>query len=217
VHLAGDIVGVIADVKQSSLSDATLPQFWAPFAQWPVGSFTVVMRTTGDPRSVAAAARNAVHEIDSKLPVTSERTVEEVVAASVARPRFYMTLLTVFSVVALLLSAIGVYGVIAYLVGQRKREIGIRVALGASRASVTRLVLGEGIAMVGAGIVLGVGGALALTQVMRRLLFEITPTDLPTYVTVITTLVAVALVATIVPARRAARVDPMTALRMDSA
>ncbi|MFI5312122.1 MAG: ADOP family duplicated permease [Gemmatimonadales bacterium] len=214
-QLQGDVVGVVGDVKQTSLATATLPQFYAPFDQKPVSSFSVVLHTSRDPQAVAADARSAIREIDRDLAVTQVRTLDEVLAASVAQPRFYMVLLSVFAFVALALSAIGIYGVIAYLVGQRSREIGIRIALGASAGRVVGMILREGAAMAGLGLGVGLVGALALTRLMGTLLFGVTATDPLTYVSVAAILAAVAVVASCVPAVRAARVDPALTMRTE--
>ena len=215
VRLEGDIVGVVADVKQSSLATATLPQFWVVFDQWPISDVTVVLHTARAMESVAADARRAIAELDPDLAVAHVTTLENVVTDSVAQPRFYMMLLTAFAVVAILLAAIGIYGVIAYLVGQRAREIGIRIALGASPSRVVTLVVREGAAMVAVGIGVGVVGAIALTQLMRALLFDTKATDPATYILVTLVLAIVALVASSVPALRAANVDPALAMRTD--
>ncbi|HEY2898260.1 MAG TPA: ABC transporter permease [Gemmatimonadaceae bacterium] len=215
VRLEGDIVGVTSDVKQSSLAVATRPQMWVPFAQWPAGVVTIVMHSNRDLQSVAADARRAIRELDPDLAIAHVQTLDEVVAESVAQPRFYMTLLSAFAVVAIVLASIGIYGVIAYLVGQRSREIGIRIALGASPARVVRMVVNEGVAMVAVGIGIGVVGAIALTQLMRALLFDTKSTDPMTYILVTLVLAAVALVASSVPALRAANVDPSLAMRAE--
>ena len=215
VRLEGDIVGVTSDVKQSSLAVATRPQMWVPFAQWPAGVVTIVIHSSRDLQSVAADARRAIRELDPDLAIAHVQTLDDVVAESVAQPRFYMTLLSAFAVVAIVLASIGIYGVIAYLVGQRSREIGIRIALGASPSRVVRMVVSEGVAMVGVGIGIGVVCAIALTQLMRALLFNTKSTDPMTYILVTLVLAAVALVASSVPALRAANVDPSSAMRAE--
>lgn len=214
-RVGGEIVGVVRDVKPSSLAAAARPQIYLPFAQREVSSFAVVMRATGDPAAVLRGAGQALHAIDPNLPMTDPRTMDAVVSASVAQPRFYMTLLAAFAALALVLSAIGIYGVIAYIVGQRSREIGIRIALGASARTVLAMVLREGVAMTATGLVLGIAGALALTRFMSRLLFEVTPTDPATYGTTIGVLVGVAVAASLAPAIRAAREDPTVAMRAE--
>jgi putative ABC transport system permease protein len=215
LRLEGDIVGVTTDVKQSSLAAATLPQMWFPFDQWPMSNMTVVIHSNRDLQSVAADARRAIRELDPDLAIARVMTLDDVLAESVAQPRFYMTLLSAFAVVAIVLASIGIYGVIAYLVGQRSREIGIRIALGAPPSRVVRMVVSEGVAMVAAGIAIGVAGAIALTQLMRALLFNTKSTDPMTYILVTLVLAAVALVASSVPALRAAHVDPALAMRAE--
>jgi predicted permease len=211
----GDIVGVAGDVKQSSLANVTNPQFWIPYAQRPVTSFTVVLHTTRDPQLVVTSVRHAVHDLDPDLAIAQVKTLDQVLAESVAQPRFYMTLLTAFALVALVLSAIGIYGVIAYLVGQRSREIGIRMALGAAPGNVVAMIVREGAVMIAIGLAIGIAGALALTRLMSALLFNTSSTDPITYGAVVVTLAAVALVASCVPALRAARVDPALAMRAE--
>jgi putative ABC transport system permease protein len=212
-NLEGDVIGIVGDVKQSSLAQTTLPQFWAPYDQWPLSSMNVVMHTTREPMAVVADARRVIHELDPDLAVAQVKTLDEVVAESVAQPRFYMTLLTAFAVIAILLSAIGIYGVVAYLVGQRSREIGVRIALGASRGTVVRMVVREAVIMAAAGIGVGLVGALALTRLMGALLFDLKPTDPVTYLAVTGVLGALALLASSLPALRASRIDPVLAMR----
>jgi predicted lysophospholipase L1 biosynthesis ABC-type transport system permease subunit len=213
--LEGDIVGVVADMKGSSLASATLPQFWAAYDQWPMSSMNVVLHTTRDPQAVVADARAAIKQLDADLAIDQVKTLDAVLAESVAQPRFYMVLLTAFAFVAIALSAIGIYGVVAYLVGQRSRELGIRIALGATPSRVVRLVVREGVTMVAVGIGVGLVGALAVTRLMGALLFSVKPSDPLTYVAVTTLLGVVALIASSVPASRAAHVDPATAMRSD--
>ncbi|HEY7860596.1 MAG TPA: ABC transporter permease [Gemmatimonadaceae bacterium] len=216
VPLQGDIVGIVADVKQTSLDVAPPPQFWIAYDQWPVpDDMSIVLHTTRDEQSVVADARRAIRELDPDLAIAHVATLDNVLAESVAQPRFYMMLLTAFAVVAILLASIGIYGVIAYLVGQRAREIGIRIALGASPSSVVRMVVNEGVAMVAIGIGIGIVGAIALTRLMHALLFNTTSTDPMTYALVTLVLAGVALVASSVPALRAANVDPALAMRAE--
>ncbi|MFI5232006.1 MAG: ADOP family duplicated permease [Gemmatimonadales bacterium] len=213
--LEGDIVGVVADVKGSSLAAATQPQFWAAYDQWPMSSMNVVLHTTRDPQAVVADARAAIKELDPDLAIDQVKTLDAVLAESVAQPRFYMVLLTAFALVAIALSAIGIYGVVAYLVGQRSRELGIRIALGATPSLVVRLVVREGVTMVAVGIGVGLAGALAVTRLMGALLFGVKSTDPVTYAAVTALLGVVALIASSVPASRAAHVDPAIAMRAD--
>jgi putative ABC transport system permease protein len=214
-HLEGDIVGIVKDVKQSSLAQAAEPQFWVAYAQFPMNSVNVVLHTTTDPSTVIGSASRAVHQLDAGLALAQVETLDQLVANAVAQPRFYMSLLAMFAALALVLCAIGIYGVIAYLVSQRAREIGIRIALGATSADVIALVMREGVAMVVAGLAIGLGGALALTRLMSALLFNTATSDPATYATVIATLGAVALAASCVPAVRAMRVDPALAMRAE--
>jgi len=171
------------------------------------------MHTTREPMAVVADARRIIHELDPDLAVAQVKTLDEIVAESVAQPRFYMMLLTAFAVIAILLSAIGIYGVIAYLVGQRSREIGVRIALGASRSNVVRLIVKEAVFMAAGGIGLGLLGALALARLMGALLFDLKPTDPVTYLAVTGVLGGVALLAASLPALRASRIDPALAMR----
>ena len=214
-QLEGDIVGIVGDVKQMSLAEATLPQFYAPYAQRPVSNFTVVMHGARDPQAMVADARHALHELDPDLALSRIKTLDQVVAESVAQPRFYMLLLAVFAMVAIVLSAIGIYGVIAYLVGQRAREIGIRLALGASPVTVMRMIVREGAMMAAIGAGLGLVGALVLTRSLRALLFEVAPADPVTYVLVTLVLALVALAASALPALRATKVDPALVMRSE--
>ncbi len=213
--LEGDIVGVIGDVKINSLSEVTKPQFWGAFDQWPVGNFTVVMHGTRDPDLLVSDARRIVHDIDPDLALSQVKTMDRVVADSVSQPHFYMLLLTVFAGVAIVLSAIGIYGVIAYLAEQRVREIGIRMALGASQGRVIRMIVGEGSLLAVAGVVVGVVGALALAKVLASLLFEVKPSDPVTYLFVAVLLTLVAMLASSLPAFRASRVDPARTMRTE--
>ena len=214
-NLEGDVVGIVADVKQASLATAVEPQFYAVFDQWPVASVNVVMRTASQPQMVVSAARAVVKELDPDLALANLKTLDDVVAASVAQPRFYMTLLSAFSLIALVLSSIGIYGVIADLVGQRSREIGIRVALGATPGRVMRLVVREGLTMTAIGVSTGLLGAIAMSRLMQTLLFETPTTDALTYISVTSVLTMVAVAACLVPAFRAARIDPVLAMRAD--
>lgn len=211
--MTGEIVGVIADVHFNALDTEVNPMICWPFRQFPSAFNRVMVRTAGYPLSVANAARQAVWAENPMQAVAQVQTMEEVVAGSMAQRRFYATALGVFAALALALAAVGIYGVMAYSVAQRTREIGIRMALGAQASNVLGLVLGQGMRMVLAGAALGLAGALALTRLMRRMLFGVEPTDLTTFAAVCALLLAVALLACAVPAMRAARVDPLVALR----
>jgi putative ABC transport system permease protein len=209
------IVGVVGDVNYSGLDTAPEPTVYFPFRQAADTGQYVVVRTTGDPLALATAAREIVAALDTDLPVANLRTMDEMMAASVAAPRFRTTLVAIFAAVGLLLAAIGIYGVMSYAVTERTHEIGVRAALGAGRADVLRLVLGETIALAAVGVGVGVAGALATTRLIRALLFHVEPTDAVTFAAISLMLAATALAAGYIPARRAMRVDPMVALRYE--
>ena len=209
-----EIVGVVGDVRQHGLGEAGRPCVYRPQAA-ARSTGNLVVRTTGAPLAMADSVRKAILEVDPSQPVANLRTMEDVIAASVAQRRFIMLLLGGFAGAALLLAAIGLYGVIAYAVSQRTREIGIRMALGANRSDVLGLVLGGGMKLAGIGVVVGIAAALGLTRVLTKLLYEVKPIDLPTFTGVSLLLLLVALLASWLPARRAARVDPMVALRTE--
>jgi len=209
------IVGVVGDVKYSGLDAPPEPTYYLAYRQNPWHGQYVVVRTESEPRALLNAIRNVVAALDQDIPVARPRTVDELMTASVAPPRFRTAIVTIFAAVGLLLAAIGIYGVMAYAVAERTRELGIRIALGADAATVWRLVLGEAGALAGAGVACGVIGALGATRLIRSLLFGVTPTDALTFTAISVLLVAVALAASYAPARRATKVDPMIALRYE--
>jgi putative ABC transport system permease protein len=209
------IVGVVGDEHQAGLSVPSRPEVFAPFYQDWNRATTVVMRTRGDPEAVFPGARAVLAEIDPLIASVGPRSMENVLAASLARDRFLLVIVGVFAGAALLLAAVGVYGVTAQATRRRTREIGIRLALGADAAVVRRMVLGQAMATVGVGLALGVAGALAGARVMRALLYEVAPNDAVTFVAVPALLGLVAVVACWVPARRATRVDPISSLRAE--
>jgi putative ABC transport system permease protein len=214
-----EIVGVVADVKQAGLHEPAGTELYFHLPQMARPGFfirrgiNVVIRTEGPPTALVASAREAVARVDRTLPLAGTSTMDDVVSGSTARPRFLTLLLGVFAAVALLLAAVGTYGVMSYSVAQRGRELGIRIALGAERGRVQALVLRQGLAVAGVGLALGVLGAWALTGLLESLLFEVSARDLATFVTVPVILAVVAVAACWIPARRATRVDPVTVLR----
>ena len=207
------IVGVVDNVRHISLSRQPATEMYRPFAQTGVGGFTLVVKTDGEPAAFGAAVREAVKAVDPRLPVYDMRTMEERIAGSFAQTRGTMVLLLVTAVLAALLSAVAIYGSIWYSVSQRVPEIGVRLALGASRGSVFVDVLRRAVVLTGVGSALGLAASLAAGRLITSLLFETTATDPTTYALVIAGTLSLALVAGLVPARRATRVDPMTALR----
>ncbi len=214
-RIEGESSGSSATSTTRASTQAPTPEFYASLEQAPIAAFSVVLRTTQDPGGLGPAVRRTVQSLDAELPVTQLETMNEVVARSISRPRFTMSLLLAFAAAALLLSAVGIYGVTAYAVSQRTRELGIRMALGADAGRVRGLVLREGMRLAAAGLGLGLIAALALTRLLRGLLFEIPPTDLATHAGVALILLAVVLAACWIPARRAAKLDPWIALRSE--
>ncbi len=212
------VVGVMEDVKNAGIDKPTGTELYFPTSQAPgfgLGAGYAVLRTRGDPARLAGSARGVIHEIDPSLPVSAVRTMGEVLSEAQMRPRFLTLLLTLFAGVALVLAALGIYGVISYSVAQRTNEFGIRIAMGAAPRDVVGMVLGQGLVLGAAGVLLGALGALALTRLIRGLLFGISSFDPLTFVVMALALTAVTLLACWVPARRATRVDPMEALRYD--
>jgi len=209
------IVGVIGDVKWGGLDLTAPPEIYMPYAQHPVDGLTIAVRTKGDAMAIAPTARAALAALDRELPLADIHTMEDLVGQSIAGRRFTMLLLISFATVAVLLAAIGVYGVLAYVVSQRTQEIGVRLAIGAAPADVVRLILREGATLALVGLAAGLAAALGAARALTTLLFGVTSTDPVTFASVAGTLALVALLASYVPARRAARVDPMSALRAD--
>jgi putative ABC transport system permease protein len=209
------IVGVVGDVKQGALEAETALHTYEPFLQNTGSSMNVAVRASGDPAGLASALRVAVWTIDSQLAVAQMQTMDQVISDSTTPRRFNLFLLAGFALLALILSAIGIYGVIAYSVVCRVHEIGIRMALGAQHRDVIRLVVGQGLLLLAIGIVVGILGALALTRSLASLLYGIRPADPITFVCVVVILAGVALLASYIPARRATKVDPMIALRYE--
>jgi putative ABC transport system permease protein len=208
-----EIVGVIGDVRDETLSRKPGPMMYVPFAQAPLYGGEVVVRSSLSASSVAAGIREAVHSIDKDLPVTDVESFPDALGASIAQERFRTFLLSSFSGIALVLAAVGIFGVISYSASQRTHEIGIRMALGAQQRSVLRLILGQGAKLALLGLGVGAVAALLLTRLMSGLLYEVSATDPLTFCAVAIVLLGVAVTACYIPARRAMRVDPMIALR----
>jgi putative ABC transport system permease protein len=215
--VAREIVGVVGDVKRDGLALPSQPEMYVPFVQDPWWAAYAIVRTAGggDPERLASAMRADVKALDPTLPIESVAPMRQFVDDSVAQPRFRTTLLGLFGAAALLLAVLGIYGVISYSVGRRTREVGIRLALGAAPADVRRMVLGEGLALVGVGLGLGLAGALLATRYLSSLLFEVSRLDAGSWIAVAALLLLAGLAASWLPARRATRVDPVSALRAE--
>jgi putative ABC transport system permease protein len=209
------IVGIVGNERFHGIAEAPPLAVYAPHTQAPSANGVVLLRTSGDPASLASSLRSVIREQDSALAVFGLEPLTETVSRSVSERRFTMLVLGLLAGVALLLAAIGIHGVLSYAVEQRRREIGIRMALGAQPGRVLRLIVGQGVGLAAAGAVLGVGGAWLLTRAMNSLLFDVTPTDPLTFVAVPAVLATVALFASYIPARRAMRLDPVRALRAE--
>jgi predicted permease len=222
--VAREVVGVVGDVKSDGLDQTrTASALYLPLGQvsavanetWKSFPMTIVVRTASNPASLVSAVTGAVLETDRDIPIVDVRTMDELVTTSLSQPRFSLMLLGAFAVLAMLLAAIGIYSVLSYSVKRRVQEIGIRLALGARLSDVLRLIVMEGMKPTLLGVTLGMMGALALARVMSTLIYGVKPTDPITFLAVATLLAVVALFATIVPAYRAAKVDPMVALRYE--
>jgi putative ABC transport system permease protein len=209
------IVGIVGDIRNEGLNAEPNPQMYASFTQAPRHSLSLVVRGMGDPMGLVAGVRSSVAGLDRDLPLYNVRTLKQMVAESLGRERFGLLLIAIFAGLALLLAGVGVYGVLAYSVTQRTHEIGVRLALGASRRDVLRLIAGQGMKLVLVGVSIGLLAAFALTRLMTGLLYGVSPTDTVTFVSVSALLAVVALAACYVPARRATKVDPMVALRCE--
>ena len=214
------VVGVVDDVKQQELAEkAPLPIVYQPLSQVSRGFFlfhiAYIVRATGNPTLLAGMMRSRFREVNHDQPIQLIAPLEDLISATTAQPRFYSRMLGSFSALALLLASLGIYGVIAYSVAQRTREIGIRVALGAQAGDIFRSVMLRSAVLVSIGVAIGIAGALGATRVLKTLLFEVNPTDLATYASLSALLFFIALLASFVPARRATTVDPMVALRYE--
>jgi putative ABC transport system permease protein len=208
-----EIIGIVGSVKHDRLAAEPKPELFYAYRQYPKNFMSLVVRASSDPASLSPALRDQVLALDKDQPVFDIKTMNERMSKSLAQSRFVMSLLAVFAALALILAAVGIYGVMSYAVTQRTHEIGIRMALGAKTSDVLKMVVGQGLMLTLAGVAAGVAGAAALTRLMESLLYEVGATDWATFTIVAVVLTGVALAACFVPARRAAKVDPMVALR----
>jgi putative ABC transport system permease protein len=209
------IVGVVGDTRRTGLDAAVRPETYLPHAQAPAGGMTLVVRTAGAPEDAVPALRNAVRAVDPVIPLFATRSIDELLGEMTAQRRLNTLLLSVFGAVAAIVAGVGVYGVLAYSVTQRRRELGVRIALGATAATLLRLVLREGLLLAGTGLIVGLLGALALGQVLTSLLYGVSATDPATLAAIAAAAAFTALLACVVPAIRAMRVDPTSALRAE--
>jgi predicted permease len=211
-----EIIGMVSDGKYRNLEETTLPYLFLPFSQNYTGNATLIVRSVGDPTALLPAVREAIHRADPEMPAFDAKTLEQLIEGrALLGPRMAAQLAGVFSLLALGLAMVGLYGLISYSVSRRTREMGIRIALGAPLQAVRRMVVGDGLRLTAVGVILGTGAAAALTQVLRSVFFGMNPEDPKLLLVVPILLVAIALVASYIPARRATRVDPMVALRSE--
>jgi len=210
-----EIVGVVNDVKSFGLEEKTHPDIYRPYAQAPFRLIAFAVRAGGDPLSLVAAVKNAIYAVDKDQPVFKVITMEKLAAESITLRRVSMLLVGGLSALALILAAIGIYGVMSYTISQQRREIGLRLALGAQASDVLKLVIAEGMKPALFGMIIGLLASFALTRLIKGLLFGVSATDPATFIVISTLLGGVALVACWIPARRATKVDPMIALRCE--
>jgi putative ABC transport system permease protein len=210
-----EIIGVVGDVRQMGLARPPEPTVYWPHPELVMSEMTILVRAENDPLTLVSAVRNELRQMDPELPMAAICTMDQLLADSISRSRFTMLLLGIFACIALVLASVGIYGVIAYSVTQRTQEFGIRMALGANRRDVFRLVLGQGTRLTLLGVGLGIVAALVVTRLMATLLYSISATDPLTFAAVALLLALVALAACYIPARRATRVDPIIALRYE--
>jgi predicted permease len=212
--LQREVIGVVGDVKFNALSSGRIEEIYLPLEQSPVKALTLIV-SGQDAAGLVSAVRARVADIDPNLPVTGIASMNDVVKASVAQPRLVAQFVAVFAAVALLLSAVGIYGLMSYNVSVRKQELGIRMSLGAAARDVLRLVVGQGLRLAALGTVIGIAVSLGLTRLLASQLFQVNATDPATFVMASGALLVAALLACYIPARRATRVDPLTALRYE--
>jgi putative ABC transport system permease protein len=211
-----EVVGVLADIRTAGLARGSLYEFYRNIEQSSFGGMTVVIRTKGaDPRAIVPVARQIVNAIDPALPITAVQTLEQVVADSVGQPRLMSALTALFGGLAGLLAMVGIYSVMAYNVRRQRREFGVRIALGANGADVSKLVIGRGLILTVLGVTIGAGGAWFLTRLVETMLNDVKPTDPAVFIGTAFTVLVVGLLASYLPARSAARVDPMIVLRAE--
>ena len=209
------IIGVIADARTESLADAAVPQIYRSVYQRPAKDLAIFLRGQLDPSTISSQVRQQVQSIDATLPVFHAETLDDVLATSLSVRRFSMEMVAFFAATALLLAGLGIYGTISYVVNEQRREFAIRLALGAQKATILKMVLRRGLGLAAAGAGLGVAGALIVSHLMTGLLFGVSPTDLPTFAGVTLVLTVVALAASYIPALRAMRLDPITTLHSE--
>jgi putative ABC transport system permease protein len=212
---ATEIIGVVGDVKYDSLIDVAEPTVYFPEPELTYPFMTFVVRTSGDPLASATAVRREISGLDSEQPVSDVRSMNEVMSDTVARARFNTLLLALFAALATLLAAVGIFGVMNYSLALRTREIGLRMALGAQKGQVLKLMLKQGLELTLIGTAIGIAAALALTRLLSTLLFGVSSADPAIFAGIVLFLMLVSLIACYLPARRATRIDPMTALRSE--
>jgi putative ABC transport system permease protein len=209
------VVGIVADVHHFGLDQPARPEMYLPYAQSPARAYTVVVRTRSDPAALAPMVRNAIRALDADLPTPTPTLLSSMVTQSVALPRLFVAFFGFFAAIAVLLAGVGIYGVTAHAVSQRRQEIGVRMALGAEVNQVVGMVVQQALVVIGAGLGIGLVAALLFARALSRLLFELSPHDPLTFASIAALLAAVALLASWAPARRAATVDPVKALRTE--